>query len=113
MLASADGMPNVAVAAKLDVDQATVRKWRRRFLDKGTEGLADEPRPGVPRKFGDDEVEALIVKTLTEKPTNACRVQKSAYMAAARSSNGVRMVRCPSRAWTRWSWLRCSIIISL
>lgn len=71
VLASADAIPNVAVAAKLDVDQATVRKWRRRFLDKGTEGLADEPRPGVPPKFGDDEVEALIVKTLTEKPTNA------------------------------------------
>jgi transcriptional regulator with XRE-family HTH domain len=40
-------------------------------LDKGIEGLADEQRPGVPRKFGDDEVEALFVRTLTEKPTNA------------------------------------------
>jgi transposase len=71
VLASADGLSNVAVAAKLDVNQATVRRWRKRYLDGGVEALADEPRPGVPRKFGDDAIEALVVKTLTGKPPNA------------------------------------------
>jgi transposase len=68
VLASAEGLSNMAVAAKLDVDQATVRKWRKRFLDGGIDALADEPRPGVPRTYGDDAIEALVVKTLTEKP---------------------------------------------
>ena len=43
-------------------------KWRSRFVAKRLKGLADEHRSGVPRKVTDDHVEAVIVKTLTEKP---------------------------------------------
>ena len=31
-------------------------------------GLADEPRPGQPRKITDEQVEEVIVKTLEDKP---------------------------------------------
>ncbi len=34
-------------------------------------GLLDEPRPGVPRKITDDQVEAAIVKTLESTPRDA------------------------------------------
>jgi transposase len=71
VLLSADGLSNTGLAARVGVDQATVRKWRTRFLSGGIDALADEPRPGVPRTYGDDAVEALIVKTLTEKPKDA------------------------------------------
>ena len=40
---------------------------RRERLD----GLFDEPRPGAARTVSDDKVEAVIVKTLEEKPTDA------------------------------------------
>ena len=50
---------------------ATVGKWRSRFVGKRLKGLADEHRSGVPRKVTDDHVEAVIVKTLTEKPHDA------------------------------------------
>lgn len=68
VLACAEGLSNGEAAARLSVNPATVSKWRRRFAASRLDGLHDEPRPGVPRKFGDDAIEALVVKTLTEKP---------------------------------------------
>lgn len=37
----------------------------------GLDGLSDEPRPGVPRKITDADVQGVIVRTLEEKPENA------------------------------------------
>jgi transposase len=71
VLECAKGATNVAVAEKLDVDQATVSKWRRRFLERRLDGLVDEPRPGAPRTIGDDAVERVIVRTLEDKPVDA------------------------------------------
>jgi len=71
ILASAAGATNVAVAEELGVGPATVGKWRRRFVASRLDGLFDEPRPGAPRKIGDERVEAVIVKTLEEKPADA------------------------------------------
>jgi transposase len=71
VLACAEGKSNQTVAAELGCSAATVGKWRSRFLAKGLKGLADEHRSGVPRTITDDHVEAVIVKTLTEKPRNA------------------------------------------
>jgi len=71
VLSAAEGRSNSAVAAELGVTARTVGKWRRRFLEQGPDGLSDEPRPGAPRTITDDMVEAVIVKTLEEKPTDA------------------------------------------
>ncbi|MFI0907857.1 helix-turn-helix domain-containing protein, partial [Streptomyces sioyaensis] len=37
------------VSRRLGVTADMVRTWRRRFLERGLDGLSDEPRPGVPR----------------------------------------------------------------
>jgi transposase len=71
VLACAEGGTNQEVATKLGVNQATVGKWRRRFVADRMDGLFDEPRPGAPRTITDDKVEAVIVKTLEEKPKDA------------------------------------------
>ena len=71
VLACAAGKTNQAVAAELSCSDATVGKWRNRFVEKRLKGLADEHRSGVPRTVTDDHVEAVIVKTLTEKPKDA------------------------------------------
>jgi transposase len=71
VLLAVDGLSNVAVADKVGVNQATVVKRRKRFLERGLDGLLDEPRPGAPRTISDDEVEAVIVRTLEDKPTDA------------------------------------------
>jgi hypothetical protein len=47
---------------------ATVGKWRTRFIALGLEGLYDEPRVGAPRTISDEAVEAVIVKTLETTP---------------------------------------------
>jgi transposase len=61
----------IEVAERLGLDPHTVGKWRRRFLADRLEGLHDEPRPGTPRTISDDDVEAVIVKTLEETPVDA------------------------------------------
>src|SRR5437867_3225104 len=63
ILRCATGVSNVVVAAELGIADQTVCKWRARFIKKGVAGLLDEPRPGVPRKVTDDQVEAVVGKT--------------------------------------------------
>ena len=71
VLECANGHTNREVARRIGVSEATVSKWRRRFIANRLEGLHDEPRPGVPRSITDDDVEALIVATLEQTPTDA------------------------------------------
>lgn len=71
VLACAQGALNTEVAERLRVTKQTVGKWRTRFVERRLDGLLDEPRPGAPRQIGDDVVEAVIAKTLHDKPTDA------------------------------------------
>src|SRR5215213_6185992 len=71
VLLAGDGTANKEIAAKLDIDPATVGKWRRRFLADRQEGLRDEPRSGAPRKVDDARIEAVIVRTLEGLPDGA------------------------------------------
>lgn len=71
VLLASEGLMNVAVAERVWVNQATVVKWRKRFLERRLDGLVDEPRPGAPRTITDDEVERVVVKTLEDKPVDA------------------------------------------
>src|SRR5215216_141141 len=61
ILECAAGASNGEVAGRLGVHQATVGKWRSRFVANGVNGLLDEPRPGAPRKISDAKVEEVIV----------------------------------------------------
>src|SRR6476659_3601208 len=71
ILGCADGLDNKAVAAQLGCAQATVGKWRARFIDSGLDGLLDEPRPGRTPTVTAEQVEDVIVATLEATPTNA------------------------------------------
>jgi transposase len=76
VLACAEGRSNTAVAARLRVSRVTVTKWRARFLARRLDGLADEPRPGVPRTITDAQVEEVVVRTLEETPEGATHWSK-------------------------------------
>ena len=71
ILACADGRDNKTVARRLHVTQATVCKWRGRFVRDRLDGLYDEPRPGAPRTITDARVEDIVVRTLETKPRGA------------------------------------------
>src|SRR5690242_12659203 len=71
VLAAADGLGNTAVATRLGIEVGTARKWRNRFVSDRLAGLLDEPRPGRPRSVSDEQVEAVITRTLETTPKDA------------------------------------------
>ncbi|HEY6749264.1 MAG TPA: IS630 family transposase [Mycobacteriales bacterium] len=83
VLACGDGLSNTEVAARLRLAQATVGKWRRRFVADRLGGLLDEPRPGGPRSIGDDQIEQVIVATLERAPRNATHWSRTSMAAEA------------------------------
>ncbi|MGB3922192.1 MAG: IS630 family transposase [Minisyncoccia bacterium] len=68
VLLAADGLYNTVIAAKVGLTGSMVGQWRKRFLAQGLMGLYDEPRPGGPRSISDEQVAALIRRTLNTKP---------------------------------------------
>jgi transposase len=71
VLRAADGLNNCEIAAAVGVTRQTVRTWRERFARHRLDGLNDEPRCGAPRKIGDDQIEAIVVRTLEATPKDA------------------------------------------
>ncbi|WP_460988355.1 IS630 family transposase [Sphingobium sp. TomTYG75] len=71
VLLCAEGLQSKEVAARLNVHEHTVGKWRRRFVQDGIEGLADEYRAGRPRSVSDGPVAGVIERTLNTMPKDA------------------------------------------
>jgi len=68
ILRCAVGDSDVAIAAAMRSSRTTIGKWRRRFVEKRLDGLHDEPRPGAEREISDDQIEAVVIKTLESTP---------------------------------------------
>jgi len=71
VLAAAAGLENKAICGDVGGDANTVGKWRRRFAAHRLDGLLDEPRPGTPRRIGDDAIADTIRLTLETTPPGA------------------------------------------
>ena len=71
VLLAADRLTNTGIADRLGVDKHTVGKWRNRFAAARLDGLHDEPRPGAPRRIGDDAIAETIRRTLETRPAGA------------------------------------------
>jgi transposase len=71
VLAAADGGHNGELAERLGVFRGTVGKWRECFARLRRNGLYDAPRPGAPRRIGDDEIAETIRRTLETRPAGA------------------------------------------
>jgi putative transposase len=70
VLWSSEGESNTRIARRLRWTNATVGKWRQRFVQHRLAGLYDELRPGRPRTIADDQIASLLKRTLARKPTD-------------------------------------------
>jgi transposase len=68
VLDCASGMKVLHVARQVGMTPVSVRKWRDRFLERGVDGLNDDPRPGQPRKLSPQTVRAIVRATQFEAP---------------------------------------------
>ena len=71
VLLAAEGLKNTEIAERLEINRAMAAKWRSRFAEHRLDGLTDEPRPGRPRTITDEQVDAVITKTLESAPKDA------------------------------------------
>ncbi len=71
ILACAEGISNKDVAAQLGSTPQAVGRWRSRFVQYRIAGLGDMPRPGGPRTVTDEQVAAVVTRTLESTPKNA------------------------------------------
>ncbi|MFE0874444.1 IS630 family transposase [Streptomyces smyrnaeus] len=71
ILACAEGASNKDVAAWLGSTPHAVGRWRARFVEHRIAGLGDMPRSGGPRTVTDEQVAALVTRTLESAPKNA------------------------------------------
>ena len=89
VLLAGEGLSNTAIAGRLGIDHHTVGRWRERFAGQRVDGLLDEPRPGAPRKIGDDAIAETIRRTLETRPEGATHWSLRA-MALGCQSRAVR-----------------------
>jgi len=70
ILMSADGSNDIAIGEALKVSRLTVGMWRRRFMAQRVTGLYDELRSGGPRSIQDEQIAALVRKTIKKRPAH-------------------------------------------
>src|SRR5579859_4531031 len=87
VLRCADGHPSSKVAQDLRITNATVWKWRKRFVERGLAGLLDEPRSGAPRSISDEKVEEVVTTTLETMPKDATHWSTRSLAARTGISN--------------------------
>jgi transposase len=72
VLLSAEGLAAGAIASATGKSQLTVRRWRRRFLAKGVDGLLkDASRPPRRKPLTAEKIAEVVHMTLHTKPPNA------------------------------------------
>lgn len=103
VLLAADGVANTVIAERLDVHVDVVSRWRKRFCEKGIDGLADRKRSGRPRVFAAEvvaEVKAMACAPPSEREVPLSRWSSAELAAQARAEGLVASVSASTvRRW--------------
>jgi transposase len=68
---ASDGLTAEGIAAAVDKSLLTVRRWRRRFVAKGMDGLLkDATRPSRVKPLAPEQIKQVVHMTLHAKPPN-------------------------------------------
>lgn len=118
VLLAADGVANTVIAERLDVHVDVVSRWRKRFCEKGIDGLADRKRSGRPRVFAAEvvaEVKAMACAPPSEREVPLSRWSSAELATQARteglvdsvSASTVRRWLCADaiKPWQFRSWI--------
>jgi transposase len=72
VLLASDGLTAEAIAEAVGTSLLTVRRWRRRYMAKGVEGLLkDATRPSRVKPLSPEQINQVVYMTLHDKPSNA------------------------------------------
>ena len=96
VLLASDGLRAEAIAATVGKSLLTVRRWRRRYVAKGVDGLLkDATRPSRVKPLSPDKIKQVVHMTLHEKPPNATHwsVRSMAAVAGVSYSSVQRIWR--------------------
>ena len=64
-------MDNKTICLEVGAEANMVGKWRRRFAAHRVDGLLDAPRPGTPRRIGDEVIAETRRRTLESAPAGS------------------------------------------
>src|SRR6478609_6025683 len=92
VLLAGDGLTAEAIAAAVGKSLLTVRRWRRRYVAKGVDGLLkDATRPSRVKPLTPEKIKQVVHMTLHEKPPNATQWSVRS-MAAGISYSSVQRI---------------------
>jgi transposase len=84
VLLASDGLTAEGIAAAVDKSLLTVRRWRRRYVAKGMDGLLkDATRPSRVKPLAPEKIKQVVHMTLHTKPPNATHWSLRSMAAAA------------------------------
>ena len=84
VLLASDGLTAEGIAATVGKSLLTVRRWRRRYVAKGVDGLLkDATRPSRVKPLTPEKIKQVVHMTLHEKPPNATHWSVRTMAAAA------------------------------
>jgi transposase len=84
VLLASDGLTAEAIAAGVGKSLLTVRRWRRRYMAKGVDGLLrDATRPPGRKPLTAETIKRVVHMTLHERPANATQWSARSMAKAA------------------------------
>jgi transposase len=94
VLLASEGLTAEGIAAAVGKSLLTVRRWRRRFVAKGVDGLLrDATRPSRVKPLTSDKIAQVVHMTLHQKPPNATQWSvRSMGKAAGLSYSSVQRI---------------------
>src|SRR5467141_677186 len=113
VLLASDGLTAEGIAAAVDKSLLTVRRWRRRYMAKGMDGLLkDATRPSRVKPLTPEKIKQVVHMTLHAKPPNATHwsLRSMASAAGVSYSSVQRIWRATgsSRIWSKRSKSRAT-----